>query len=164
MSQNLRDQALWLLVLIHLSQRVDGITRLQKLAFLTKELIPNMERYGFYDDWKPGKYGPFSPSLGADVDELVKSGLIDKKLVESSAGYTLDSFKVTPEGERQAAAWEQRHSKQVEMIRKSVVQRYARAPLMSLLHDVYYMAPEYTVQSEVAADVFDVGRRRERNY
>lgn len=158
MSQDLRSQALWLLVIIHLSGRVDGITRLQKMAFLTNELVPNMERVGFYDDWKPGKYGPFSPSLGNDIDFLVMRGLVDKEAIESSAGYILDSFKATPQGEQQAMAMEQGHSKLVDMIRRSVVQKYARAPLMSLLHDTYYLAPHYTVESEIAGDVFDIGR------
>jgi uncharacterized protein YwgA len=159
MSQDVRSQALWLLSIIHLSGQIVGKTRLQKLAFLTNQLVPNIERYGFYDDWKPGKYGPYSPSLGKDVDYLVLVGLLDKGLVESSAGYTLDAYKVTPKGEREATAWEQGHSRQSDMIRKSVVKRYARAPLMSLLHDVYYMAPEYTVESKIARDVFGVPRQ-----
>ena len=161
MSQELPDRDYWLLVIVHLSERVDGITRLQKLAFLTNELVPNMNRVGFYDDWKPGKYGPYSPSLGNDVDALVTRGLVDKEVVESSAGYAMDAFKVTPQGEKEAMAIEERQSKLAEMIKKSVVQKYARAPLMSLLHDVYYMAPQYTVESEVAGTVFGIPRRQE---
>src|SRR5205809_6086488 len=143
MSEEPRSQALWLLVIIHLSGQVDGITRLQRLAFLTNEIVP-MERYGFYDDWKPGKYGPFSPSMTEDIDLLLGQELIEKRTVESSAGYTLDSFKVTSKGQIRAEAMMKRYPKQVEMIQKSVVQKYARAPLMSLLHDTYFRAPKYT--------------------
>ncbi len=162
----MRDQALWLLAIIHMSGRVDGITRLQKLAFLTKEWVTGVQRQQveFYDDWIPSKYGPFSPSLGNDVDDLIINGLLDKAVVESSAGYSLERFEVTRVGAQQAIAFEESNPRLTQMIKKLIVEKYARAPLMSLLHDVYYMFPEYTTESEIAGDVFDIGRRPERNY
>ncbi len=159
MSEEPRSQALWLLVIIHLSGQVDGITRLQKLAFLTNEIVP-MEQHGFYSDWKSGKYGPFSPSMADDIDLLLRQGLIEKQTVESAAGYTLDSFRATPKGQSRVEGMRKQYPKQVEMIQKSVVQKYARAPLMSLLHDTYFRAPQYTTQSEIAGEIFDLGKRR----
>jgi uncharacterized protein YwgA len=158
-----RNQAQWLLVIVHLSGRVEGITRLHKLAFLTKEWVPGMER-GFYDDWQPSKYGPFSRSLAEDVDALVANQLLRNTMVQSAAGYSLERFEVTPLGASQAADLEQSNQKLTGMIKKSVVEKYATAPLMSLLHDVYYMFPEYTTESEIAGDIFNVGRRSNRNY
>jgi len=144
---SLRSQALWLLVIVDLSGQVDGITRLQKLAFLTK-------------DWRPSKYGPFSPSLGDDVSDLIKNSLLKEETVQSAAGYALQRFEVTPAGKTQAKSLEESHSKLAEMIKKSITGKYAKAPLMSLLHDVYYMFPQYSTESEIAGDIYDVAGRR----
>src|SRR5438132_11210924 len=122
------DRSVWLLVIIHLSKSVDGITRLHKLAFLTMEQVPGMERVGFYSDWEPSKYGPFSRSLASDVSWLIDNGLLDNSSVQSVAGYTLERFRVTDEGAKHASASEERYPKLVEMIRRSIVEKYARAP------------------------------------
>jgi uncharacterized protein YwgA len=120
-----------------------------------------MDRVGFYSDWKAGKYGPYSPSLDDDIDTLARSGLLIIESIESPAGYTLNSFKVTPRGGDQALALERSNSRLADAIKKTIVDKYARAPLMSILHDTYYLAPQYTTESEIAADVFDVGKRRD---
>src|SRR2546422_3980945 len=125
MPHELRNQALWLLVLIHLSGRVDGMTRLQKLAFLTSQLIPKVEHAGFYDDWKPSKYGPFSPSLRADTDALEEIGLInrEKVAVPGSTEPRMERLAITPNGAQQAEAFAKFYPKIVEMIRKSIIRK-----------------------------------------
>jgi uncharacterized protein YwgA len=155
----LPNRALWLLVIVHLAKKVDGITRLHKLAFLAKELVPGMERVEFYDDWKAGKYGPFSPTLGSDISDLISESLIQSQTIHSSAGYPLERYTVSPSGVNHAVSLEGRYPKICEMIQKSIVDKYANAPLMSLLHDVYYLFPQYTVESEIAGEVFGITRR-----
>src|SRR3989442_9584627 len=112
---SIRSQAEWLLVIVHMSGQVDGITRLQKLAFLTKELVPGMERVEFYNDWRASKYGPFSPSLSNDVSDLIKNSLMKEETVQSAAGYALQRFEVTTTGEARAKSLEESHSKLADM-------------------------------------------------
>ncbi len=158
-----RTQALWLLVIIHLSGQVDGITRLHKMAFLTSQLILGPER-GFYMDWIRSKYGPYSPSLREDVEVLAQQEEIRKDVTQISLDAHMERFTILPLGEIHAQSIEKSYPKETNMIRKQIVEKYAKAPLMSLLHDVYYMFPEYTTESEIAGDIFDIGRRRDRNY
>ncbi len=157
---SVRSQAQWLLVIVHLSGQVDGITRLQKLAFLTNEWVPGIESVGFYDDWRASKYGPFSPSLGDDVSDLIMNSLLKEETIESAAGYSLQRFEATSLGVTRAISLEQGHPKLADMIRKSITGKYAKAPLMSLLHDVYYLFPQYSTESEIAGDIYDVAGRR----
>jgi uncharacterized protein YwgA len=119
-----------------------------------------MEGVGFYDDWRPSKYGPFSPSLGDDLSDLIMNSLLKEETVESVAGYALQRFEVTPLGATQATSLEHSQPKFADMIRKSITGKYAKAPLMSLLHDVYYMFPQYSTESEIAGDIYDVAGRR----
>jgi hypothetical protein len=60
-----------------------------------------------------------------------------------------------------AATLERSYPKECNMIRRQIVEKYAKAPLMSLLHDVYYMFPEYSTESDIAGDIYDIGRRRD---
>src|SRR2546427_11510025 len=100
------SQSLWLLVIIHLSGRVDGITRLQKMAFLTGQWVEKVNRLGFYSDWKPGRYGPFSPSLSEDTDTLNKLGHIRKETTQISLDAHMETFTITPLGTNHAISLE----------------------------------------------------------
>lgn len=132
------------------------------MAFLTGQLVPGMERVGFYSDWRPSKYGPFSPSLSNDVDDLVQQQEITKMTTQISLDAHMDQFMIAPLGELHAQSIERSYPKLTEMIRKQIVEKYAKAPLMSLLHDVYYMFPQYTTESEIAGEVFGISGSRER--
>jgi uncharacterized protein len=154
-----RSQALWLLVIIHLSGRVDGITRLHKMAFLTAQLALDSARVGFYTDWVPSKYGPFSPSLAGDVQVLIDQGDVRKDVEQLSPNAHMEKFSLTPLGEHFASTIERDHPKETDAIRKMIVAKYAKAPLMSLLHDVYYLFPQFTTESKIAGEIFDIGKR-----
>ena len=60
---------------------VEGITRFQKLVFLSQREELDEDFYEFV----PGSYGPFSKSLYDDIDKLVERGFIDEDK-EPSAG------------------------------------------------------------------------------
>jgi ABC-type metal ion transport system substrate-binding protein len=83
-------------------------------------------------------------------------GLIDKQLItEDKAnknGYTVAIFRPT----QSASPWvndvESQYPKQMESIRK-IVKMYQSKRLMDVLHDVYYLYPEYAVNSKIKAEV-----------
>ncbi len=41
---------------------------------------------------------------------------------------------------------------------KLMIDKYSKAPLIELLHDVYSQFPEFKVQSRISGDVFPTGR------
>ena len=66
------EKALLLAMLFYLTDgTVKGITRLHKLVFLVQKEVG----LGSFD-FKPSKYGPWSPELEEDVRWLVSRGLI----------------------------------------------------------------------------------------
>jgi hypothetical protein len=134
------------------------------MTFLTRQWIDGIERLGFYNDWKPGPYGPFSPSLNEDTDLLSRIGDIRTETTQISLDAHMETFTILPLGESHAVSIQRAYPKQTEAIKRMIVDKYAKAPLMSLLHDVYYSFPQYTIRSEIAGEVFDMGQRRERNY
>jgi hypothetical protein len=100
--------------------------------------------------------------LREDVEVLDQHQEIRKDISEFSPDAHMEHFTILPLGEMHAATLESRFPKECTAIRKQIVEKYAKAPLMSLLHDVYYMFPEYSTQSEIAGDIYDVGQRRDR--
>ena len=155
------DRARWVLVMIDLSGRMDGSTRLQKLAFLASQMVPDLAKFEFYSDWRPSKYGPFSPTLSEDVEGLESRELVKKVQVQFSETSTLDQYFLTTAGKTLAVQTEEGSPDLVNSLRKSIISKYSKAPLMELLHVIYYQYPEYTIESRVAGDVFGFSKSRE---
>lgn len=125
------------------------------MAFLMSQQIPEVQYVGFYNDWIPSRYGPFSPLMNDDTSVLERYGLLKSDTVELPPFAHMDVFVITQLGQQQAEALEKSHSKLAETIRKMITSKYANAPLMSLLHDVYYLFPQYSTESEIADDVYE---------
>ncbi len=155
-------RAKWLLAIVDLSGRVEGSTRLQKLAFLANQMIPELARFDFYSDWKPSKYGPFSPTLAEDVDGLESRKLLDKEQVEFAETSRLDRYSATPEGKTLASQFESTMPDITNQLQKHIISKYAAMPLMDLLHAVYYQFPEYTVESRIAGEIFGISKAKQK--
>ncbi len=151
MSIPISDALKWLLVIIKLANRVEGSTRLQKLAFLAHQDIKELSQFHFYADWKPSKFGPMSEDLAKDVDNNIDK-LIGKWPIPNEAGYKVDNFGLINEGDSIAQEMMRAYPKIKEKI-EPLVRRYSRLPLMSLLHDVYYQYPQYAVVSGIKSEV-----------
>ena len=162
MGANLVDNSLvrrfkWVLVIIRTSGFIEGSTRLQKIVFLVNDRVKELSQEPFYRDWVPGNYGPFSKNLANDLNEGLATRLIGKWPVKNSSGFLVDRFGLNPDNPesdeivRKAVA---EHPKIYSKI-DELVKAYSKAPLMSLLHDVYYGFPQYasgsTIRAEVAA-------------
>jgi uncharacterized protein YwgA len=148
----LTDRLKWLLVVVKLAGYVEGSTRLQKLAFLVSRQVKELFEHDFYSDWAPSKFGPFSKDLYNDVGAGISSKIIVKTSVKNAAGYSVDCFTLTDEGTR-IADLELNENPKLKAKLEEVIKPYAKAPLMSLLHDVYYQYPEFTTASTIKADV-----------
>ena len=146
--------------IIKSSGKVTGKTRLQKLAFLTAKTVKGIEKIEFYNDWMPGDYGPFSRKLSIDIKQISTEGA--KQLVKVYDAPTISGEKVldsttttylpTSLGERAADDFELTNPSLGVAIKK-ITTRYAGAPLVELVHDVYYQFPKYTVSSKIRGQI-----------
>lgn len=155
----------WLLGIMQPVDFIEGKTRLQKIAFLVQKEHREILNEGFYSDWKPSKYGPFSAALANDLETGIKSGLIDSGLVPNEYGYKVVRFALSPEGKTKLASITNDPKFRFWMTRIApMVKRYASEPLANVLHDVYYSSPEYTTLSGIKSQVAARSGLRERFY
>ena len=141
----------WLLVIIKLSGYVEGSTRLQKLAFLAHQQVKDLSQFEFYNDWFASKYGPMSNDLANDV-RTSTGHTLEKSQRRNDAGFMVDCFTLTAEGESVAEAAIRENSKIGNKL-GTITAHYAKAPLMSLLHDVYYQYPKFAAASTIKGRV-----------
>ena len=149
------------------TNRVNGITRLEKLLFLVeKETDTPSKVTGQKLNFVAYDYGPFSRDVYEAVEILEQSGLVTEERVVD--GRTIDSmedvdvtgavegdeyverrFVLTGHGELVANLLSQYHP---EVLRKlSVIKdRYAERPLSSLIRYVYRTYPNSAANSKIA--------------
>lgn len=133
---------------------VYGSTRLQKYGFLLAKQYKNETNrvskatppQGFYDDWEPLWFGPFSKKLAKDIDYCVKHGLIYKEPVKLSQ----NSFRygLTPKGRMRWRDMLREFNDDMTAIREKVV-NLQKVRLERLLEGIYRAYPEYTVNSVI---------------
>jgi len=75
---------------------VEGITRFQKLVFLAQRERDGAAPYDFQAD----DYGPFSPDLYDDIDQLVADDLIEYDECETDFGNKKQVYTLTDKGRR----------------------------------------------------------------
>jgi hypothetical protein len=141
----------WLLAIIKLSGYVEGSTRLQKLTFLARQQVKDLAQFAFYQDWFPSKYGPMSRDLADDVKTNTGHTIV-KSQKKNDAGFMVDCFTLSPEGETIAGA-ALRENPKIGSKLEAITVHYAKAPLMSLLHDVYYQYPSFATASTIRGSV-----------
>jgi uncharacterized protein YwgA len=141
-------QAQWALALISTVDSIKGITRLQKYAFLTAKRIKDIVNRGFYNDWEPSHYGPFSKKLAQDVCNLENGKYITNETVSAGYDYTLGLVKITENGRQYIKQFVDDNKKYVNSIKK-IVEPYQSQHLIDLLHDVYFSYPVFATNSKI---------------
>ena len=149
---NKNEQYLWALSLIDTAQYIEGITRLQKYAFLAAKRIKGITEKGFYDDWQASNYGPFSKELAKDICFLIENNLIKNETKPNKYGYKVSFLTPTESGKKEVKWFENNNQKIINEIKK-ITNIYQSKRLMDILHDVYYLYPQYAIQSRVRAQV-----------
>jgi uncharacterized protein YwgA len=147
------DSQKWALLLVGLADYIEGATRIQKYGFLGAKNIKGLTSRGFYDDWKPSKYGPYSPTLARDIDALVSAGLIKKFKVKNNYDYWVDRFALSDEGRTRFNVLNQDEKLVTSEIKEKIIDQYNNKSLMDVLHDVYSQFPEYAVNSTIRSQV-----------
>lgn len=120
--------------------------RLQKGMFLFSmeaENIPQAQRYAF----SPYNYGPMSRDVYADVDQLVRDGLVEETPVE---GQSWSRYRATDRGvdcgRRLLTSANQQNARAVGHLYE-VKQSVASRTFTALLEDVYERYPDYAAKS-----------------
>jgi uncharacterized protein YwgA len=142
----------WLLAIVYAANHIEGITRLQKYAFLAAKRIKGITHLGFYDDWKPSNYGPFSQELASDLNEVIKRDLVTDRPKPNKYGYKISMLEPTKSATSYITELKSRHPRHYEEIRK-LVTIYQSKRLIDVLHHVYSLYPEFAIQSKIRAQV-----------
>ena len=139
---------------------VEGATRFQKLVFLTQEETDVPSQYDYHAD----RFGPFSPSLHDDLDELQERDLLEVEAVTNEAGHERHVFAITPDGIATVKRQLNRHAglRQLFDAVQLIKREHNDTPLDALLRYVYRAYPAYTTETELNLDrLFDPAARSE---
>ena len=122
---------------------IDGITRFEKLVFLTqKEILDKWDDVHMKFNFEPDRFGPFSSDIYDEIDFLKSIGMIKEEVGKK--------YEITDKGKRflQTKTYERVH----EDIRKHISdlkEKHGRKKLDDLLRYVYSNYPDFTVKSEI---------------
>lgn len=124
-------------------QPIDGMTRFEKLVFLTKEEVLAKQRGAGSDfTFEPNRFGPLAVELYDELEYLNSSNLISKTAA--------NVFQITDLGKRyfESKVSKRVPSKTLEKIQE-LKKKWDRQDLGALLRYVYQKYPDYTVNSEI---------------
>lgn len=153
------------------SDRLDGVTRLEKLIFLLERETPVQNWITEKADFHSWKFGPFSSKVYEAADTLSVAGMIRDSA--SSAGtsedrwealnalvderdldpYTTRTFELTERGRRYYDALLKELPHDAEKTLTDFKSKFARLPLRQLVRYVYEQYPQYTDKSEIRNEI-----------
>lgn len=153
--------------------RIEGITRLEKLVFLLQEETPVGELISEDPGFEPYNFGPFSKKVYEAIDLLRMAGLVTESSssastpddlweseevvgVESSDPYATRNISLTEDGKRYYAALVADLPTGTDNIVARFKQRFATIPLRQLVRYVYERYPKMTEQSIIKDDILGV--------
>jgi len=128
---------------------IDGITRFEKLVFLTqKEVLDPSENVKIKFDFGPDRFGPLSMEIYDEIDFLKSVGMIkegDRK-----------KYEITDKGIRflEKKTFE-RVSEDMRNHISNIKETHGRKELNDLLKYVYITYPYFTVNSEILDRVLE---------
>jgi uncharacterized protein len=153
-----------------LRNRVDGITRLEKLVFLLERETPLGEELSEKPDFESHNFGPFSSKIYQAVDTLVAAGLLEdsaaiasstedaweaENLIGTSLSdpYATRNFSLTDKGQRYYKALIKELPSDTEVVLERFKERFGTLPLRQLIRYVYQRYPGYTDKSVIRRDI-----------
>jgi hypothetical protein len=150
--------------------RLDGITRLEKLIFLLERETPVRDWMTEKADFRSWRFGPFSAKVYEAADKLAVAGLIldsanaagsseDRwetvnALVDEIDPYTTRTFELTERGRRYYEALVSDVLPDgAEKVLKDFKVRFGGLPLRQLVRYVYEQYPQFTDRSEIRDEI-----------
>ena len=116
--------------------------RIQKTLFkLSQEAdLPASETYSF----RPYNWGPYSPQISEDIDELVQGGLVERV---RTPGVSWASYRLTAEGKREAAGARDRAADEALASLSAISDWVSDRAFSQLLRDLYRDYPKLASRS-----------------
>lgn len=150
--------------------RIEGITRLEKLAFLAERETAVGGRLNDPLKFKAHNFGPFSSKIYEAVDVLAGAKLVtdsersaqdpddgweDTTVVygEDVNPYKTRDFELTERGQRYYAAIAKMVGPEVVNEVSKLKQQFADVPLRTLVRYVYIQHPDFTTKSLIRDDI-----------
>ena len=141
------DKSDLLLLLLYLSGKVRGKTRLFKMVYIAQEELKRtvarartttvpLDYYVFYAH----HYGAYSKEMESDLHELENQGFAERELSTSSS-FEVNTYSLTPRGIRKVR--DSRLPKEAIAAVGYVVGKYRDIPLTWLLREVYNKYPGF---------------------
>ncbi len=103
------------LILDSNSGEVRGRTAIQKLVYLSKVIIPELN----IPPYKPHYYGPYSPGLSLALEKMVSYSFLDEIRIPGSM-YDAYTYKLTTDGQEIANEIKQSNQQEYEKINELV--------------------------------------------
>lgn len=135
------------------STSVEGATRFQKLIFLAQMEHDLGEHYRYRED----NFGPFAPTLAADLSQLERRGYIEMNKVQNEVGNEKHIYGLTNKGIRTAQRMVKKGYREESFERlQEVKNRFNGWSLDKLIEYVYQHYPEFTTKTQLDVDqLFD---------
>ena len=127
--------------------KIEGKTRLQKLAFLAQEDIEDSD-VGLYD-FIEYNHGPFSKKLLEDVEMYERKGLVEvEKVPTFSRNHRVD-YSLTPKGLEifEDLISENQKAEKVTKIAADIINEYNDLSIRALMNHVYESNPRFKEES-----------------
>jgi hypothetical protein len=153
-----------------LRNRIDGITRLEKLLFLLERETSLGRELSENPEFESHNFGPFSSKVYQAVDTLAAAGLLEDSAALASSTedaweaehligtspsdpYATRNFSLTDKGQRYYKALIEELPHGTEDVVERFKQRFGTLPLRQLIRYVYQRYPDYTDKSLIRRDI-----------
>ena len=150
----MEDRARPLLIIQDLA--IGSRTRIQKYGFLIhKRYGRELGGTGFYSDWIPYHFGPYSGELCRDIDGAVRGGYLREE--EDTGNYTrLRTYSTTARGAREYRRLIAGNSLLADV--RVMLRHLQGQSLMSIIEQIYSDYPYYADRERMREAVLGRGR------
>ncbi len=157
--------------ILQLQDRINGVTRLEKLVFLLEKELPNLATFLVESaDFESHNFGPFSAKLYSAVEVLEAADLLEERHVRTQSQaesweesvligvderdeYVERQFRLTERGRRYYEALVSELPNAVPEQVGELKARFGSVPLRQLIRYVYSRYKEYTDKSLIREQV-----------
>ncbi len=152
-----------------LKDRLEGVTRLEKLVFLLEKETEVGKLFTENPDFKPHDFGPFSENIYRAVEVLKFAGLLEEtgRLAESpedswesanlilgdDAQYATRDFSLTEKGRRYYEALAADLGKDAVRAASRLKDQFGSLPLRQLIRYVYQRHGAFTTRSKIREQI-----------
>lgn len=121
---------------------IEGITRFEKLVFLTQmEILNKWDNVKIKFNFEPDRFGPLATEIYDEIDFLKSVKMIKE---------TVGKYEITDKGKRflEKKTYERVHEDLIKHI-SDLKEKHGREKLDDLLRYVYSNYPDFTIKSQI---------------